>query len=91
MLLADVGRRCQPEPAHGAGAEVGEDVAEHVLGHEHVEARRPRDEVERGRVHVDRLERHPARPEQGAEEAAIARSSRHQRKDMHVRPVEPLD
>ena len=38
------------------GAEIGEDVAEHVLRDEDVEGRRPLDEVERGGVDVDRFE-----------------------------------
>ncbi len=34
----EVGARCQAQAAHHAGAEVGKDVAEHVLGHHHTKA-----------------------------------------------------
>ena len=35
--VRQAGRGGEPEPAGDRGGEVGEDVAEHVLGHDHVE------------------------------------------------------
>ena len=54
--VADVARRGEAEAADRGGAEVGEDVAEHVLRDDHVEVRGPLHEVERGRVDVRCLE-----------------------------------
>ena len=54
--LADVARRREAEATDRGGAEVGEDVAEHVLGDDHVEPRGPLHEVEGRGVDVRRLE-----------------------------------
>ena len=49
-------RRREAEPADGARAEVGEDVAEHVLCDDDVERRGTLHEIEGSRVHIDGLE-----------------------------------
>ena len=50
VRVAEAGRRREPEPAGHAGGDVGEDVAERVLHHEHVEGRRVRDDQHRDAV-----------------------------------------
>ena len=52
VMVADVARRRHAEPAHGGGGQVREDVAEHVLGHDHVVVGRALDEIHRHRVDV---------------------------------------
>src|SRR3546814_6756210 len=64
-LRTDVAGRRHAEPAHEAGGKVGEDIAVHVLGHHHVEARGMLDEVERGSVDIA-VARHAAREQPGA-------------------------
>jgi hypothetical protein len=53
MVVADVGRRRKAHAADQPGAEIRQDVAEHVLGHHHVEVPRPDDQRQRGRVDID--------------------------------------
>ncbi len=52
MAVADVARRSHSHAADEPGGQVGEDVAEHVLRHEHVELPRPLHQVERLGVDV---------------------------------------
>ena len=54
-MVADVARRRHAEAAHGGGRQVREDVAEHVLGHDHVVVAGALDEVHRHRVDVGAL------------------------------------
>ena len=49
-LRIDVGARRQPDAAGDDGAQVGQDVAEQIAGHHHVEALRLAHEVHRRRV-----------------------------------------
>jgi len=54
--LAEGCRGQQPQRACQHRGFIGEDVAEHVFGHEHVEVARPVDEMHGGRIHQHVLE-----------------------------------
>ena len=58
LPLADAQTGCQAEPAHQPRADIGQDVAELVGRHHHVELLRRRDELHRDRVDHHLLERH---------------------------------
>src|SRR5215831_14217876 len=51
-LRVDVPARGEPDPAGHGRAEVGQDVTEEVVGHDHVEPLRVGDQEHRRRVHV---------------------------------------
>ncbi len=53
VLVADVGRGRHPHAADQPGGEIGQDVAEHVLGHQHVEIPWPAHQGDRDRVDID--------------------------------------
>ena len=57
MGVADIRARREAHAAHQAGAEVGKDVAEHVLGRQHIEFPGLAHQVERHRIHVVRAMR----------------------------------
>ena len=52
VVVADVGRGGKADPAEQRGAEIGQDVAEHVLGDDDVEVPGLPDQIERGGVDV---------------------------------------
>jgi hypothetical protein len=52
MAVADIGRRREAHASDETGGKVGEDVAEHGLGRQHVEVPAAPDEVERHRIDV---------------------------------------
>ena len=57
-VRVDVGRRRQPDAAGDRRGEVREDVAEQVVGDDHVEPRRVGDQEDGRRVHVQVVDRH---------------------------------
>ena len=57
-VRVDVGRRGQADAARDRRGEVREDVAEQVVGDDHVEPRRVGDQEDRRRVHVQVVDRH---------------------------------
>ncbi len=57
-LGAQRGGRQQPQGARQHRRLVGENVAEHVFGDDHVEIARPPQQVHRGRIHQHVLEAH---------------------------------
>ena len=57
-VRVDVGRRGQADAARDRRRQVREDVAEQVVGDDHVEPRRVGDQEDRRRVHVQVVDRH---------------------------------
>ena len=82
ISVAEFRGRGQPQPADQRRAQIGEDVAELVLGHDHVERLRVLHHVQAGRIHiggfsgnrwvpVGHVEEHPAEEREAAEHVRL--------------------